>query len=148
MQIEIPDGAYVHLSIGHAPVPLLPAPPLSAPAPGAMAVLKPRRLLTSVAALLVLCGGYEVGRHTGPRGTDLQAAQAAPATPSAAAAPMREQHAFPDRPLPRVPAAAAADPSQVPPAFTEQLRAAPAVQPPPGQPSSGSGGVNPFGLHP
>ena len=147
MQIEVPDGAYVHVSIGHAPVPLLPAPPLAAPVPGRAVAFKRRRLLTSVAGLLMLFGGYEVGRHTGPRGADLQAAQAASATPSAAAASVREQHAFPDRPLPRVPAAAA-DPGQVPAAFTDQLRAAPTVQPPPGQPPSGSGGANPFGLHP
>ncbi len=147
MQIEVPDGAYVHVSIGHAPVPLLPAPPLAAPAPGRAVAFKRRRLLTSVAGLLMLFGGYEVGRHTGPRGADLQSAQAAPATPSAATAALREQHAFPDRPLPRIPAAAA-DPGQVPAAFTDQLRAAPTVQPPPGQPPSGSGGANPFGLHP
>ena len=147
MQIEIPDRAYVHISIGRAPLPLLPAPPLAAPAPGTAAAFKRRRMLTSVAGLLMLFGGYEVGRHTGPRGADLQAAQAASATPSAAAASVREQHAFPDRPLPRLPAAAA-DPGQVPAAFTDQLRAAPTVQPPPGQPPSGSGGANPFGLHP
>jgi hypothetical protein len=147
MQIEVPDGAYVHVSIGHAPMPLLPAPLLAAPAPGGVAPFKRRRLLTSMAGLLVLFGGYEIGRLTGPRGADLQAAQAAPATLSAATAALREQHAFPDRPLPRIPAPAT-DPGQVPAAFTDQLRVAPTVQPPPGQPPSGSGGANPFGLHP
>lgn len=151
MQIEIPDGAYVHVSIGRAPV------LLTGPVPDAPTLPSPRRrrpLLLGASALVLCLGSYQAGKHLAPQQATIPVAYAAPAAPSPAqsgpAAPIREQVAFPDRPFPRPQAASGsppADPTQVPPAFLQGLRDGPTVVPPPGR-AAGPAAGTPFGLQP
>lgn len=141
MQLDIPDGAQLHIVIGKPPLLALPdetAAPRAAARTG-------HYLLKGVAALALLCGGFEAGRHVADRpgaGGPLQAALAQPRpAPTAATG----QHAFPERPLLRDATGQAA--AQVPAAFAAQLRQPPVVIPPPGQPATGGApGRNAFGL--
>lgn len=159
MQIEIPDGSYVHVSIGR--VPMLALPPdgsgqlvSSTLATSPATTARPRYGLLAGIGLVLLVGGYTYGKTVGGRpqllfGTSTQAST----TAGTSAAVLPVKHAFPDRPLPR-PTASPSDglsQTQIPADFAQQLRQQPTVTPPPGQtdtPASGSGSTDAFGLHP
>jgi len=140
MQLEIPDGVQVHLTIGapHAAAPLLALADGTAArdrTPSTMARFAKGMVL---AGLLVGC--FQAGRLTSPRTGPVQAVQAANA--STAAQP-------PASPLAPAPFAQPAS-NEVPPAFRDQLARAPQVTPtapPAPSPSSGQAPPNPFGLH-
>ena len=159
MLFEIPEGAHIQIIVGSrapaagrdTPPALLDAAPVERPAPRSG-----RPLLKGGLALMLLAASFIAGDYfaSRPRAPELTRAAAALARP---AAPAGEQHAFPDRPLPRE---AAAPSGQVPTEFQKQLQQPPTVIPPPGQaaalPAPGPGpgfsgtgsapGKNPFGL--
>ena len=162
MELVIPEGAEVHITIGRAPLLALPgATPVDA-APAQPPVSRPRPVLKAIAGFVLLIAAFEGGRYVAARPTATEPAQAAFVIP--APAPVGSEHAFPDRPLPQT--AAAQQPSQIPPAFREQLAQTPRVTPAPGsqpapdsqpvsgesapgQPAASADGAtaNPFGLH-
>jgi len=161
LQLTVPDGVQVHVTIGNRPVPWVP---------GEVAPRSPRRsdgyprrsgavptTLKGLLTVVVLGGTFAAGIFAGspPRSSSLAAALAAMPVPPPAgyAAPPRpflpEQHGFPDRPLPREPAglaAPAAAQAQVPEQFAQQLRQPPTIIPPPGQAAGGPAARNAFGL--
>lgn len=143
MELIIPEGAQVHITIGAPAAPMLALP---APTQEAAPSKTRRPLLKGVLASFLLFGTYTIGKHTGSVASSVQTASAG----MPAAAQLPEQHAFPDRPLPRpTNQVAASDPTQIPSEFTQQLRQAPTVVPPPGQAApSAARGEDAFGLHP
>ena len=135
MELVIPNGAQVHITIGKPP--LLALPSETAPQP---ATLKSGgRFLKGVIAGVLILGAFQAGRVMSHRGDPIPSAQASV-----------EERKPPV--LPR--AAAAADPpeaAEIPPAFREKLTQPPQVAPPPGQAAVVAPGTptpaNPFGLH-
>jgi hypothetical protein len=135
MELVIPDGAQVHITIGNSP--LLALPNETAPQP---ATLKPGgRFLKGVVAGVLILGAFQAGRVMSHRDDPISPAQAS------------VQERTPPV-LPR--AAAAADHSEaaeIPPAFRDKLGQPPQVAPPPGQAAVVAPGApapaNPFGLH-
>ena len=141
MDLVIPDGVPVHITIGNAP-PLLALPNESdvrgLPAPRGSSG---GRLVKSVLAAVLLFGSFQAGRLTGHHVDAVSNAQAAS---EARATPM---------PAPQADQAAS---TEIPPAFRNQMAQAPQVSPPPGQAprtNTGTAGPteppasNPFGLH-
>lgn len=144
MQLMIPEGAQVHIVIGHAtPLALPPpaAPPATAPRSG-------RPLLKGAVVLLLVAGAFAGGRHLAARPDGLGAAEAALAMPQAA--PVGGQSASLDAPnaVAAPPALAPSTPEPViPPDLARQLQGPPTVIRPPGSPAAGAPpSANPFGL--
>jgi hypothetical protein len=134
MELVIPDGAQVHITIGNAP--LLALPNETAPQPAA---LKSGRFLKGVVAGVVILGAFQAGRVMSHRGDPIPSAQAS----------------VEERTPPVLPRAAAAadqpEAAEIPPAFRDKLAQPPQVAPPPGQAAVAAPGTptpaNPFGLH-
>jgi hypothetical protein len=135
MELVIPDGAQVHITIGNAP--LLALPNEAAPQPA-----NPKsggRFLKGVVAGVLMLGAFQAGRILPHRGDPISPAQASVAERAPPA-------------LPRA-GAAADQPAgvEIPPAFRDKLAQPPQVAPPPGQPAVAAPGSptpsNPFGLH-
>jgi hypothetical protein len=135
MELVIPDGAQVHITIGNTS--LLALPNDTAPQP---AIHKSGgRFLKGVVAGVLMLGAFQAGRILPHRGDPISPAQASVAE---RAPPV----------LPRA-GAAADQPAgvEIPPAFRDKLAQPPQVAPPPGQPAVAAPGTptpsNPFGLH-
>jgi hypothetical protein len=135
MELVIPDGAQVHITIGNTP--LLTLPNETAPQP---AIRKSGgRFLKGVVAGVLILGAFQAGRILPHRGDPMPPAQASvgertpPVLPRAAAAA--------DQP----------EAAEIPPAFRDKLAQPPQVAPPPGQAVVAAPGTptpaNPFGLH-
>jgi hypothetical protein len=160
MQFEIPEGVRVHIIVGSLEPTergcTLPAVIHAAPVE-AKTVRSGGLLLKGGLVVMLLAASFGAGDYfaTRPRTPELTRDTATLPRP----APAGEQHAFPDRPLPRE-VTGAAPSGQVPAEFQKQLQQPPTVIPPPGQstaptsPGSGSSvpsgagalGKNPFGL--
>jgi hypothetical protein len=135
MELVIPDGARVHITIGNTPLLALPNETATQPA----ALKSGSRFLKSVVAGALILGAFQAGRVMSHRGDPIPPAQASveertpPGLPRAVAAPDQ---------------AAAV---QIPPAFRDKLAQPPQVAPPPGQAAVAAPGdptpANPFGLH-
>jgi hypothetical protein len=145
MSVELPEGASIQIIVGRPPLLALPDE-TGRPAQPVRRGGFGRTVLTGLAGLAVLGGGYVIGQHsTGPNGAGgtVTAQAAIPAPP-----PVRQS--FPDHAgAPAAPAVAPGAPAsaQVPPAFTQELHLQPTVVPPPGQTSgSAASAKNPFGL--
>ena len=121
MQLEIPDGARVHITIGG---PLLLASPPDTVANQTPAKLN-RPLLTGIAVVAVLFVGFQFWRNGPGHGGAMQAASMAQAT---------------ERPP---------STTEVPPGFRQRLDLPAQVTPPPGQMTGAAAdkSVNAFGLH-
>ena len=140
MELVIPDGAQVHITVGHPPLLALPDESRAITATTA----RPRgRLGKALLAGIFLIGAFEAGR-TFPHHADATSAAQPPAV--VAGSGVAE-----DR-----------DAGEIPRAFRDRIEQAPQVVPPPGAASvaptngsTGSAGVpaaaptqaNPFGLH-
>ena len=124
MQLEIPDGAHVHILIGKAP-PLALTDQTGSPRP----MTATRSLIRGALVAALLCGSFLVGKQFGPVRT-----VAAEASTSQSFAPPDSRSAGPG-----------AAPAAVPPEFTQQLQRPPTVLPPPGRTPPGK---SPFGLEP
>jgi hypothetical protein len=135
MELVIPDGAQVHITIGNAP--LLALPNETAPQPAALK--SGGRFLKGVVAGVVILGAFQAGRVMSHRGDPIPSAQAS----------------VEERTPPVLPRAAAAadqpEAAEIPPAFRDKLAQPPQVAPPPGQAAVAAPGTptpaNPFGLH-
>jgi hypothetical protein len=139
MELVIPDGAQVHITVGQPPLLALPQDPR------AVASLPERssgRIVKSLLAGVLLIGAFQAGRFLPHHPETASAAQ-----PTAAAA------------VPGVTGSSAA--GEIPPAFRAQIAQPPQVVPPPGAaPAAATGGsiggatapaaaptpANPFGL--
>mgnify|MGYP005820456585 CR=1 FL=1 len=154
MMVDVPEGRTVHVIVGdvHPIAPSDSARLVEGPVPS------PRRrrpLLMATAGFCVLALGFVIGHRTiashaqadqpvasvaipaAPGAEPGLAAQGLPAPPPATAEPTGIGPA----------AAGGAAGGQVPPAFTQQLKAPPQVTPAPGAPASGAAPAkNPFGL--
>ena len=135
MELVIPDGAQVHITIGNAPLLALPnetAPQPAIPKSGG-------RFLKGVVAGMLILGAFQAGRILPHRGDPIPPAQASVG----------------ERTSPVLPRAAAAadqpEAAEIPPAFRDKLAQPPQVAPPPGQAVVAAPGTptpaNPFGLH-
>jgi hypothetical protein len=135
MELVIPDGAQVQITIGTAPLLALPnetAPQPATPKSGG-------RFLKGVVAGVLILGAFQAGRILPHRGDPIPPAQASvgertpPVLPRAAAAA--------DQP----------EAAEIPPAFRDKLAQPPQVAQPPGQAVVAAPGTptpaNPFGLH-
>ncbi len=135
MELVIPDGAQVHITIGNAP--LLALPNETAPQPATPK--SSGRFLKGVVAGVLILGAFQAGRVMShlddpvPPALASVAERAAPVLPRAGAAA--------DQP----------EAAQIPPAFREKLAQPPQVAPRPGQAAVVAPGTstpaNPFGLH-
>ena len=146
--LRIPEGARVHITIGHAGA--IP----SAPAGGTERPPAPRLagpILKSVAVGVLLFGAFAAGRFF-PGGAGVVEPLIAANQRRVAAA--TEPQAFPEQALPSqpriadsAPAPAAAPPQaqRVPPELARLMRQQPAITPPPGQ-AQGAPAKNAFGL--
>jgi hypothetical protein len=144
MQLYIPEGAHVHIVVGQRPD--LPLVDEANHAPPASGIGRP--LLLGGLALTVILGGLAVLRQFPDQSDSAIRPVLAIPHPN----PLREPRTFPEPALPRLSGNATATtdgPGQVPQPFTDQLRQAPTVEPPPGRPAvtPDSQAVNPFGLH-
>jgi hypothetical protein len=135
MELIIPDGAQVHITIGNTPLLALPNETAAQPA----TLKSGGRILKGFVAGVLILGAFQAGRVISHRGDPTPRAQASVA-----------EHAPPA--LPR--AAAPTDQpeaAEIPPAFRDKLAQAPQVAPPPGQAAVVAPGTptpaNPFGLH-
>jgi hypothetical protein len=135
MELVIPDGAQVHITIGNAP--LLALPNETAPQPAALKSCG--RFLKGVVVGVLVLGAFQAGRVMSHRDDPIPPAQAS------------VQERTP--PVPPRAAAAADQPeaAEIPPAFREKLAQPPQLAPPPGQAAVVEPGTptpaNPFGLH-
>jgi len=136
MHLEIPEGANVQIIVGNAaPLALADESRQAGTSRGGG-----RPILRGLVVAIVLVGTFVLGQHFGGRAAGTQAAAAAASMPRPA--PIGEQHAFPDLPLPSPQRQQAS--GGVPTEFQNELRQPPTVTPPPGSAS----GKNPFGLEP
>jgi hypothetical protein len=148
MELVIPDGAQVHITVGHPPLLAPTAPQLPQTLTEAVPLPRRRPLLKGTAVAALLLGAFLVGRHSGIPPTPIDPATAAMTGSNLGPVPV--EHASPDHPLPQT---AAAGPSQgqpaaqVPPALAEALRKPAIVIPPPGQAAPPVGAPDPFGLN-
>ncbi len=135
MELVIPDGAQVHITIGNTPLLALPnetVPQPATPKSGG-------RFLQGVVAGVLILGAFQAGRIMSHRDDPIPLAQASVA----------------ERAPPVLPRAGAAadqpEAAEIPPAFREKLAQPPQVAPPPGQAAVVAPGTstpaNPFGLH-
>jgi hypothetical protein len=135
MELVIPDGAQVHISIGNTPLLALPNETVPQPA----AVKSGGRFLKGVVAGVLILGAFQAGRVMSHRDDPIPPAQASVA----------------ERASPVLPPAAAPanqpEAAEIPPAFREKLTQPPHVALPPGQAAVAAPGTptpaNPFGLH-
>jgi len=135
MELMIPDGARVHITIGSTPLLALPNETATRPA----ALKSGSHFLKGVVAGALILGAFQAGRVMSHRGDPIQPAQASveertpPVLPRAVSTSDR---------------AAAAE---IPPAFRDKLALPPQVAPPPGQAAIAAPGdptpANAFGLH-
>ena len=139
MNLEIPEGANVHIFIGKAPPLALTDQRSEFPERPRGHGLLGRTLKVGIVGILVI-GGFWVGEQRNQTAT----------ADTGFAAPPAVSQAFPTQA--GVPSQASAQPpapdgGQVPPSFQAQLQQPPSIQPPPGQNSgSGNNGENSFGL--
>ena len=135
MELVIPDGAQVHITIGNSPLLALPnetAPQPATPKSGG-------RFLKGVVAGVLILGAFQAGRVMSHRGDPIPPAQTS----------------VEERTPPVLPRAAAAadqpEAAEIPPAFRDKLGQPPQVAPPPGEAAVVAPGTptpaNPFGLH-
>lgn len=148
MELVIPDGAQVHITVGYPP--LLASPVAQVPQTLLEAVPSPRRrpLLKGAVATALLLGAFLCGRHFDVPSEPIDPATAALTAPNLG--PLPVEHAFPDHPLAhkKVAGPAQGDPSaQVPAALAEALRKPPTVILPPGHAAPPGSAPDPFGLH-
>ena len=129
MQLVIPEGAQVHITVGHPPQLSLS---------GATAMPSAGRVLKGFLAAVVIFGAFQIGRFI-PHHPD--------AVPFARAADTGQaQTVRPVRPTDGV----QPDPSQIPPAFRQELARPPQMEPAPGHVAvspNAPAPANPFGLH-
>jgi hypothetical protein len=137
MELVIPDGAQIHITVGHPPQLACPGAPLLQAPPDV--VLPPRRrpLVKGALAISLLLGAFLVGRHYGVPSEPI--GQATAALTAANLGPLPDRDAV--GPHQGEPAA------QVPPALAEALRRPPTVVPAPGQTAPPGSAADPFGLH-
>ncbi len=148
MELVIPDGAQVHITVGHPPLLAPPAAQLRQTLTQAVPLPRRRRLLKGAVVTALLLGAFLVGRHFGVPPEPIDPAIAALTAPNLG--PLPVEHAFPDHPLPPTAAAGpapGASAAQVPPALAEALRKPPTVVPPPGRTAPPAGAPDPFGLN-
>jgi hypothetical protein len=135
MELVIPNGAQVHITIGKPP--LLALPSETAPQPAALK--SGGRFLKGVVAGVLILGAFQAGRVMSHRGDPIPPAQASVAERAPPALPRTAAPA--DQP----------EAAEIPPAFRDKLAQAPQVAPPPGQAAVVAPGTptpaNPFGLH-
>jgi len=135
MELVIPDGTQVHITIGNAPLLAMPNEAASQPAtPNSGG-----RFLKGVVAGVLILGAFQAGRILSHRGDPIPPAQASVAE---RAPPVLPRAATPaDQPVA----------AEIPPAFRDKLAQPPQVAPPPGQAAVVAPGAptpaNPFGLH-
>ena len=149
MQFEIPEGVRLQIIVGSLDQAgrgcTLPAVVHAAPVEP-KAARSGRLLLKGGLAVMLLTASFGAGDYFATRPRTPEPTRAVAALPRPA--PAGEQHAFPDRPLPRE-ATGAAPSGQVPAEFRKQLLKPPTVIPPPGQAatatSPGSGSPTPAG---
>ncbi len=135
MELVIPDGAQVHISIGNTPLLALPNETVPQPA----AVKSGGRFLKGVVAGVLILGAFQAGRVMSHRDDPIPPAQAS----------------IQERTPPVLPRAAPAANEQagaeIPTTFRDKLAQPPQVAPPPGQAAVAAPGTpvpaNPFGLH-
>ncbi len=135
MELVIPDGAQVHITIGNTP----PLALANETPPQPAAVQSGGRFLKGVVAGVLILGAFQAGRMMSHRGGPIPPAQAS----------------VEERTPPVLPRAAATadqpEAAEIPPAFRGKLSQPPQVAPPPGQPAVAAPGTptpaNPFGLH-
>lgn len=144
MELVIPDGAQVHITIGSPPLLALThekAPPVQR---------RLRPVLGGIVVGVLMLGSYQVGKRTASpssdrvaqvelRGGSSLAPQELAETRLAGGDPQRLT--APILPPPN-------EPGRIPAEFAQQLRQARTVTPPPGQAAPAAPGANPFGLHP
>jgi hypothetical protein len=148
MELVIPEGAQVHITVGHPPLLALPAASPPQALPEALPPRRGRPLLRGTLAIALLAAAFIAGRHTGAPPAPIGTATAALTAPNPGPRPV--ERAFPDRALPHsapVVSAQGEAPTQVPAALAEQLRMPPTMIPPPGQVAASANAPNPFGLH-
>ena len=139
MNLEIPEGANVHIFIGKAPPLALTDQRADVAERSRGRGLLGRTLRVGLVGILVV-GGFWIGEQRGQTAT----------ADTGFVAPPPVNQAFPSQT--GVPSQAAAQPpapqaGQVPPSFQAQLQQQPSVQPPPGQNSgSGNSAAAAFGL--
>jgi hypothetical protein len=139
MNLEIPEGANVHIFIGKGPTLALTDQRSEVPERRRGGGLLGRTLKVGLVGVLMI-GGFWVGEQRNQTAT----------ADTGFVAPPPVSQAFPS--LPAVPSQASAQPpappaGQVPPSFQAQLQQPPSIQPPPGQTAgSGNNGENAFGL--
>ncbi len=135
MNLQIPEGANVHIMIGSGPALALTDQRAELPARSRSRGILGATFKVGLVCLLVI-GSFWIGEQRG-QGADDDAGIGAP-PPITQAFPSQAAAAEP-------PAPSAA--GQVPPSFTAQLQQQPTIQPAPGQtPASGTGSQNAFGL--
>lgn len=150
MNLQIPEGANVHIIIGNAPPLALTDQRAELPARSGGRRLAGATFKVALVGLLVI-GSFWVGEQRG-QAADNYAGIAAP-PPVEQAFPLQTPPAQVPPGQAKPPQAAAAAPGQapqggvpaagVPPNFAAQLQQPPTIQPAPG---SASGNKNPFGL--
>lgn len=151
MELVIPEGAQVHITVGHPPLLALPPTPPPPVLPEAVPPRRGRPLLKGTLAVALLACAFLGGRHTSAPPALVGTVTLALTAPNSG--PLPVEHAFPDQPLPHTapPVSAQGEPpAQVPAALAEQLRKPPTVIPPPGQAAATGqtgGAPDPFGLH-
>jgi hypothetical protein len=135
MELVIPAGAQVHITIGNAPLLALPnetAPQPAIPKSGG-------RFLKGVVAGMLILGAFQAGRIMSHRDHPIPPAQASVAERAPPGLPRTAARA--DQP----------EAAEIPPAFRDKLSQPPQVAPPPGQPAVAAPGTptpaNPLGLH-
>jgi len=134
MELVIPDGAQVHITIGNTP--LLALPNETAPQPATQK--SGARFLKGIVAGVLVLGAFQAGQVMSHRGDPVPPAQASVAERAPPVLPRTA--AMADQP----------EAAEIPPAFRDKLAQPPQVAPPPGQAAVVAPGTptpaNPFGL--
>jgi hypothetical protein len=139
MNLEIPEGANVHIFIGKAPTLALTDQRAEVVERSRGRGLLGRTLKVGLVGILVI-GGFWIGEQRSQTAT----ADTGFAAPPPVSQAFPSQAGIPNQAAARPPAPNA---GQVPPSFQAQLQQPPSIQPPPGQNSgSGNNGANAFGL--
>jgi hypothetical protein len=135
MELVIPDGAQVHITVGQPPLLALPQDPRAV---ASLPERSSRRIVKGLLAGVLLIGAFQAGRFL-PHHVETASAAQPPTSPA----------------KPSVTGSSAA--GEIPPAFRAQIAQPPHVVPPPGAaPAAATGGstapaaapapANPFGL--